>query len=173
MQDAGATEIIFIHGFELKKDVVQFFSATCHKHFLQKETGFANVLRELLINIQLEREDQVLFGMPDTVFRGNPFHQMLSIKGITCGLFITNYESKVDRLYGNKQKFAVKQSKSSSLQDWFWGVLKFEGANIIDMEAESYFSKYNEIGDILNQYDFSCINAGDYLDLGTWDNYNY
>ena len=40
------------------------------------------------------------------------------------------------------------------------------------MENTGQFSLYTEIGDILNFYDFACIRADDYLDLGTWDNYN-
>ena len=173
MQDAGAEQIVFIHGFEFKKDVIDFFNGANHKHFLQKTEGFSNVLRELLVNLTLKNDDSVLFGMPDTVFRGNPFHEMVAHPGIMCGLFTTNNETKVDRLYVDKQKFAVKQPKGPNLQDRFWGLLKFDGIDIIGMETDNHFSTYGEIGDIINQYDFSCINAEDYLDLGTWDNYNY
>ena len=75
--------------------------------------------------------------------------------------------------YENENKFAVKCSKSPGLQDRFWGLLKFSGVDIINMDKHDYFSTYDEIGDIVNQFKFSCIHAGDYLDLGTWDNYNY
>ena len=110
--------------------------------------------------------------MPDTFFRGNPFHEMIAHTGIACGLFTTNNASKVDRIYLDKQKFSVKQPKSPELQSRFWGLLKFDGVNIINMEETGQFLKHTEIGDILNLYDFSCVNGEDYLDLGTWDNYN-
>ena len=173
MKEAGAEEIIFIHGFEFKKDVIGFFNKDFHKHFLQKTEGFSNVLKELMINISLENSDKILFGMPDTVFRGNPFHEMVTHEGIACALFSTNDSSKVDRLYQNKQKFAVKQPKSWALQNRFWGLLKFDGINLLNMENTGQFSVHTEIGDILNLHDFACINADEYLDLGTWDNYNY
>jgi hypothetical protein len=172
MKEAGAEEIIFIHGFEFKKDVIDFFNKEFHKHFLQKTEGFSNVLKEIMINISLENSDKILFGMPDTVFRGNPFHEMVTHEGIACALFSTNDSSKVDRLYQNKQKFAVKQSKSWALQNRFWGLLKFDGINLLNMENAGQFSVHTEIGEILNLHDFTCINADDYLDLGTWDNYN-
>lgn len=173
MQEAGAKEIIFIHGSTLKKDVVDFFSHDCHRHFKQTRDGFANVLSELLINIPVQNHDKILFGMPDTVFRGNPFHEMIKTSGIVCGIFTTNDESKVDRLFKQKQKFSVKMPKLPDLQDKFWGLLKFDGSNIFDMISKNYFSQYSELGDILNHYKFSCVDAKDYLDLGTWDNYNY
>ena len=108
MVEAGAEEIVFIHGFEFKKEVINFFDKDFHKHFLQKRNGFSNVLREIIMNIPLENSDKILFGMPDTIFRGNPFHEMLEHEGIACALFTTNDSSKVDRLYQNKQKFAEK-----------------------------------------------------------------
>ena len=173
MRNAGAERIIFIHGFEFKKDVKKFYSEPCHVHFLQKTEGFANVLKEFLMNIDLQNQDIVLFGMPDTVFRGNPFLEMLKHRGITCALFRSNDESKVDRLYVNRRKFAVKQPKNSAFEDRFWGLLKFDGADMIRIEEKGHFSKYTEIGNILNQNEFTCIDAEEYLDLGTWDNYNY
>ena len=173
MKEAGAYQIVFIHGFEFKKDVLDFFNSSYHQHYLQKAEGFSNVVREFLLNTSLQNNDQILFGMPDTVFRGNPFHEMLTHDGLACALFTTNDKSKVDRLLMNEKKFAIKCAKSSNLEDRFWGLLKFDGSDILDMESNGYFSKYSEIGDIVNSYDFSCIDAEDYLDLGTWDNYNY
>ncbi len=174
MRAAGAEKIVFIHGFEFKRDVVDYFnSSSIHQHYLQRAEGFSNVLKEFSDNISLSINDRIFFGMPDTIFRGNPFTRMLAHEGVSCGLFTTNDESKVDRLLINENKFAVKCSKSPSLQDRFWGLLKFSGLDIINMDKQGYFSTYDEIGDIVNQFKFSCIHAGDYLDLGTWDNYNY
>ena len=170
--EAGAEKIVFIHGFELKNDVVTFFKSINHLHFVQKSAGFSNVLKEFLTNISLQSNDKVLFGMPDTVFRGNPFHEMLLKQGIACGLFTTNEDSEVDRLYINEKKFAVKKVKSPLLQNMFWGLLKFDGSDLVSMENQGHFLKYSEIGDIINQYNFSCVEAEDYLDIGTWDNYN-
>lgn len=173
MRAAGAKRIVFIHGFEFKQDVLAYFNSDGYQHFLQRGEGFANVLKEFLVNISVNVNDQIFFGMPDTIFRGNPLNEMVACEGVSCGLFTTNDESKVDRLFINENKFSVKCRKSPGLQDRFWGLLKFSGLDIINMNKKGYFAKYNEIGDIVNQFEFSCIYAGDYLDLGTWDNYNY
>lgn len=173
MREAGAKQIVFIHGFEFKLDVLEYFDSGSFRHYLQKSEGFSNVLREFLMNTSVKNDDQILFGMPDTVFYGNPFPEMLKRSGIACGIFSTNSDSRVDRLLINERKFAVKKSKNSELQDRFWGLLKFDGLDIINMESKDYFTKFSEIGDILNKYGFSCIEAENFLDLGTWDNYNY
>ena len=173
MREAGAKQIVFIHGFEFKRDVLDYFDSELFKHYLQNSEGFSNVLREFLTNTSVQNDDQILFGMPDTIFSGNPFPEMLKRSGISCGIFTTTANSKVDRLLINERKFAVKKPKEPELQDRFWGLLKFDGSDIINMELKEYFTKFGEIGDILNKYEFSCIDAEDYLDLGTWDNYNY
>ena len=144
MEEAGAAQIIFIHGFELKKDVTDFYHLDSYKHFLQKAEGFANVLREFLGNIPVEVDDKILFGMPDTIFAGNPFTEMLKYPSITCAIFTTNDETEVDRLYIGSQKFAVKQRKRRALQERFWGLLKFDGEDILNMEVNDYFSKYSD-----------------------------
>ena len=173
MRAAGAEQIIFIHGFEVKRDVIDYFNSDIHRHFIQRSDGFSNVLKEFLVNIPISKNDLIFFGMPDTIFNGNPFSKMAAHEGVSCGLFTTNDESKVDRLLINENKFAVKRAKSPGLQDRFWGLLKFDGEDIINMNKKGYFSKYNEIGDIVNQFQFNCTFAGDYLDLGTWETYNY
>ena len=172
MMQAGAQKIIFIHGFEFKVDVQNFFDGPMHHHFVQKSDGFSNVLFEFVINVAFESVDKILFGMPDTIFNGNPFLEMINKEGIDCALFTTNDQSKVDRLYKDK-KICYQKTKMNYLQNRFWGLLKFDGVNLKKMEKSGCFAKHKEIGTILNEEGFSCTFADEFLDLGTWDNYNY
>ena len=80
------------------------------KHFIQKTEGFANVLREFLFNVPIHKNDKVLFGMPNTVFRGNPFREMLEYNGIACGIFTTNDESKFDGYLSAKNSCKTAQN---------------------------------------------------------------
>ncbi len=171
MLEAGAEKIYFIHGFEHKQDVTRYYSDSKYIHITQKQVGFANTLLEYF-NVSTEDEQTILFGMPDTLFRGNPFIDMVGNPGVVCGLFLTNDETKVDRLFIGQNRFAVKQAKTDELEYCFWGVLKFDRDNLEHMVSESMFDKYSEIGDIVNEFAFSTVLADKYLDLGIWMNYN-
>ena len=148
------------------------------KHIKQTTPGFAKVLIDFYSNLVLEEDDQILFGLPDSIYEGNPFIGMRQRKGLVCGLFITdNPETKVDRLTIDTMGFQIKSPKRIDNQDWFWGVLKFDGKTLHDLYQVLEFgawdsSKYNEIGQLLNRMPHTLIKNGSYTDLGTWVDYN-
>lgn len=171
MRDGGAETICFVHGSEVKKGIVDFYFEDMH--ITQRTPGFATVLKDMYEFQNLKDNDTVLFGLPDSIFEGNPFEQMVEHPGIVCGLFNSDPYTKVDRLdKENDQFFEVKSQKHESNQNWFWGVLKFDGSDIRHMVETGLLDRYTEVGDILNQYDKTYVYADSYLDLGTWDNYN-
>ncbi len=172
MELAGAKKIYFVHGSEFKKDICDYFNEECYVHILQERLGFANVIYDFVNHALLEKHDKILFGLPDTVFDENPFVEMINISGIVCGLFTTNKLSKVDRLNQEKPQFQVKTAKNEHNSDWFWGILKFDSANLMRMVADRVFDTYSEIGVILNLYPNQHVYGKSYLDLGTWENYN-
>lgn len=173
MKLAGAQQIVFVHGYDFKQDVLRHFNGFEHLHVLQQKLGFANVIRDLYTTQDLQDEDKVLFGLPDSVFDKNPYVEMLEKSGIVCGLFKTNNYSKVDRLdVIHENAFHVKSAKGLNAGDWFWGILKFDGTNIKKMIEDKAFDRHTEIGHILNMYDMNFIHGERYLDLGTWINYN-
>ena len=172
---AGARVIYFIHGTELKQGIVDYYSNPARFiHIVQKTPGFANVLKDFYDACDLKKDDQVLFGLPDSVYEGNLFKEMVATPGIVCGLFTTSDDANVDRLGLDSKYFQVKVCKAECNQEWFWGVLKFTGEYI------NLIVKYNldlpnpdkEIGSILNGYNTFKVKGGSYLDLGTWVNYN-
>jgi adenylate cyclase class IV len=106
------------------------------------------------------------------VFDRNPFVEMLYLPGIVCGLFQTDRHTKVDRLDSTGKNFQVKVKQSKDNSEWFWGVLKFDTENIQTIINNCDLDKYSEIGNILNQYQKQFVNGNNYLDLGTWTDYN-
>jgi glucose-1-phosphate thymidylyltransferase len=173
MELAGASKIYFVHGFEFKKDLKEFFNESNYIHILQNTIGFANVIKDFYDEVKdLKDEDRIIFGLPDSIFNENPFVEMLNKKGIVCGLFTTNKISKVDRLEIKQNKFQIKVSKNDGNKDQFWGILKFDGLCIKKMIQDKVFDKFNEIGEILNLYNFDYVIGNSYLDIGTWQNYN-
>jgi hypothetical protein len=174
MELAGAEKIYFVHGSEFKRDIKDFFIESKYVHILQDNLGFANVIFDFYneISKNLQDKDKIIFGLPDSIFDDNPFVDMINKKGIVCGMFKTNKNSKVDRLDISKNLFQIKVCKNEKNQDKFWGVLKFDGLDIKKMISENVFEKNSEIGEILNLYYFDFVDCEHYLDLGTWQNYN-
>jgi hypothetical protein len=172
MLEAGAEKIIFIHGDDFKIDVTSFYTTNEHKHYKQSKTGFANVLYEAYKIENIKKNDIVLFGMPDTIFEDNLYIQMVKESGVVAGLFVTDSESKVDRLDKAGQKFHVKTELDMNTTENFWGILKFDGQNISDAIEQGLFDMYSEVGPIVNSFKFTTVQGGKYIDLGTWKNYN-
>ena len=169
---AGVEKVYFIHGDEFKKDLKDFYKENKYIHILQKTTGFANVIQDFYEAAKPEDKDKVLFGLPDSIFNKNPFVRLLNKGGIVCGLFETEDCTKVDRLGLDKEHFQVKAEKNDSNLNLFWGVLKFDGKNIREIIDDGGLDKTSEVGEILNMYPKSFIECGEYLDLGTWENFN-
>lgn len=175
MIKAGAGEIYFIHGDTYKEDIVSYFKENKHKHILQEKIGFAMVLKTFYDNLEkkLDKNDQILFGLPDVYFEGNPFPCLLEEYGLVCGLFKTNDFTKVDRLIINTNKFDVKSIKTYNNSDYFWGVLKFDKENLDFIIQNTNFETTQEIGHILNNsIDKKFCYYGKYIDIGTWENLN-
>lgn len=176
MELAGAKQIVFVHGLEYKQDIVDFYrdelwvNHSKYVHITQDKLGFANVISEFYDKVETHDGDKVIFGLPDSVFNVNPFIEMINEKGIVAGLFTTEPYAKVDRL--SQGKFQVKTAKTESNEDWFWGVLKFDIDDIVQMSEDNIFETYSEIGDIVNHYGFTTIKGDKYIDLGTWTGYN-
>lgn len=172
MRLAGAERIVFVHGSGVKGGIVDHFSDQIH--ITQITPGFATVLGDFHRHISPQWDDQILFGLPDSVFEGNPFPRMLEQPGVVCGLFSTDPYTKVDRLSkNNEQTFEVKAPKTEHNQNWFWGVLKFDGKALHRIMAEKMLDDTKEVGVVLNQFsDKQYVRGESYLDLGTWDNYN-
>ena len=164
---AGAEKIVFVHGSEIKADVAEFFAHERYLHVQQSKLGFARVLYDFIEEVDLAEDDKVMFGLPDSVFDGNPFIEMVDMPGIVAGVFQTFETSKVDRLNKEGTTFQVKISRNENNQDWFWGVLKFDACNLIDFNKDGVFDIHSEIGEIVNKYQFSLVKGRRYVDIGT------
>ena len=168
----GADKIYFIHGKKYKSYLKNFFKGKNFIHILQRSKGFSKVLSDFTKAAKPEDQDKIIFGLPDSIFSKNPFIKMLNEDGIVCGLFETQDNSKVDRLDKNKKKFIVKSEKNQNNLNLFWGVLKFDGLNLKKITQDKDSINLPEIGDVLNKYQKKMLDCGQYLDIGTWDNYN-
>lgn len=173
MRIAGADKIVFVHGVEMKAGIVQHFADTRRMiHLTQTKPGFATVLGDFYEYISPGPSDVILFGMPDTVFEGNPFPEMVEQEGLVCGLFTTVPESAVDRLLLDGSGFQVKTPKTSVNSDHFWGTIKFMGEHVASIVERGLLEKTSEVGEVLNSLPKSYVFGGEYADLGTWGNYN-
>jgi hypothetical protein len=172
MEDAGAERIVFVHGEEFKEGIRSHYSGPNYIHIKQTKPGFAMVLKDFVDAIPLKDEDIVLFGLPDSIFEGNPFRDMVLKDGIVCGLFFSDPYAKVDRLSKTEPVFQVKTAKHDDNQNWFWGVLKFGSTDLKRIMFDRMLEQHTEIGDILNHYPKSFVHGDTYLDLGTWYSYN-
>lgn len=186
MLEAGASEIVFVHGKELKQDIVKYYDDEIYQHICQKTVSFSGVLKDAYYSILPLDSDKILFGLPDTMFTGNPFIDSLLLKNIVCCAFYASDNSlKVDRLktLNSNTVFDVKNVKTEQNSELFWGCLKFDAENILDMINSGLFDKTNEIGELINLYfkdpqnkskvTISILSPNVYfLDVGTWKNLN-
>lgn len=174
MIQAGAETIYFIHGKLPKNDVYNHYAPTTKQfvHITQDSPSFAESLKDFYDAAKPQDDDKILFGLPDSIFEGNLFLNVLSQDGLVAGLFTTLDSTKVDRLGAYEKKFHVKTEKTDDTTEWFWGVLKFTGENIKEMIEDGMFKQYTEIGSIINHYPIKFVWGGNYIDLGTWENLN-
>jgi glucose-1-phosphate thymidylyltransferase len=170
MLSARVDHIVFVHGKKFKKDVKKFYQDDNYIHLKQTNEQFGGVLYDFYNSLSIDDHDQIVFGLPDTIYQGNPFKELLTHPNIVAGLFQASDYSLVDRLWHGK--FQVKSPKTNENEVWFWGTLKFDGADIKKMIDDKQFNKHTEIGSILNEYDFRCAYFNKYFDLGTWKGYN-
>ncbi len=176
MKDAGAEIIIFVHGKDVKQDIADHYNGCRFVHIKQAEPSFAGCLKDFFYQVNPKDEDTVIFGLPDSIFEGNPFLELVKKRGVACGLFKTLPSTKVDRLAKMEncghRWFSVKTTLNQEVTDWFWGILKFDGSDIRQMINARMFDRFTEIGHILSLYDKELVYAGSYIDLGTWENLN-
>lgn len=170
MLSANVDIVVFVHGKKYKKDVKNFFQDDNCIHIKQTNERFGGVLYDFYNKISVKDSDQIVFGLPDSVYERNPFKELLNHPNIVAGLFKADDYNLVDRLWHGK--FQVKSPKTSENEQWFWGVLKFDGSDIKQMIVDHQFDKHTEIGAILNDYKFHCTYYNKYFDLGTWKGYN-
>ena len=158
MEEAGCNKIIIIHGKKNKKDILKYFPN--YKHICQENIN-PFVLNDILKFIS---NGILLYGLPDTIYTGNPFIEAINIKGHVACIFETlNDNLKVDRI--NKNKFDVKSEKTLFNQNKFWGAAKF----IIEDMPKNYTGK--EVGEYLNLINVNYSYNKEYVDLGTWLGY--
>lgn len=161
MKLAGCQTIFFVHGTEYKKDILNFYSDSSFVHLTQRENS-PFVLNDIL---KILNSGTLLYGLPDTVFEGNPFIESIKIQGnVSCIFYTNNNNLKVDRI-NNNNKFDIKSAKTKKNKNLFWGAVKFE--------IKSMLLNYNgnEVGEYLNLLNTSYLNCGKYMDIGTWKGY--
>lgn len=168
MVEAGCEELRFVHGREYKEEVRRLYPEC--QHLKQAREGFARVLEDCW-NAGVKDEDKILFGLPDSLFEGNPFPEMLNLPGVVAGLFTTDPTARVDRLRLTKS-FDVKSPKTDDNLDLFWGVIKMDGSDLRRVIEDDILSETNEIGEVLNRVGFDIVIGGAYRDLGTWEALN-
>ncbi len=158
MKEAQCDEIFFIHGKEYKEDIFKHFIG--YHHARQKDTN-PFVLNDILKCVD---SGILLYGLPDTIYTGNPFIKAIAMEGhVACIFETSNDDLKVDRISHNK--FDIKSEKTLLNQNNFWGAAKL----IIEDMPKNYFGK--EMGEYLNLIDINYSYNKEYVDLGTWLGY--
>ena len=115
MINAGVDQIVFVHGDEYKKEIVNFYSASTFAHITQKNSSPLLVFRDFLSFINFDLNTKILYGLPDSITFENSYIKMLDKKGIVCALFTGGDRLLVDRL-NSFNKFDIKSSKTNSNQ---------------------------------------------------------
>lgn len=171
MISAGCDSIYFIHGKKLKNELIEYYNDKKFIHIQNLKISFSEVINTFFKHAKLQRNDTILFGLPDSYYKGNPFIELINNRGLCCGLFKTFDNIKVDRL-NNSNKFDVKSQKNENNLNLFWGVIKFDYDSLNQYIEILNKSGHNEVGNIINDIDFSYIILDYYYDLGTWDSLN-
>lgn len=161
MINANCDKIVFVHGEQYKTDIVKYFDNENYLHILQQKSS-PFVINDFL---KFFNEGIMLYGLPDTVYYGNPFIESLNYNGNIACIFETNdQELKVDRL-NNDHKFDIKSIKLDTNSNKFWGAAKLEIKTLpLDFVG-------NEVGDFLNYIGVDYTYNSFYEDLGTWKGY--
>jgi len=171
MLSAGAEKIVFIHGKNYKKEIIEIFSGKKYIHLNNISDRQSEVFSVFFDNIFLEEQDILFYGLPDTFYIKNLFLNMKEKKGLVCGMYKIDDNPKVGRLDIDTKKF-IKSIKKHNNSDFCWGVLK------LDYEVLKKFYNYlkldslAEAEELINLVDFSLEYGEEYFDLGTWDSLN-
>lgn len=171
MINAGVDQIVFVHGNNYKREIVNFYSSSTFVHITQKTSSPLLVFRDFLSFINFDPNTKILYGLPDSITFENPYLKMLDKKGVVCALFTGSDRLQVDRLT-NFNKFDIKSSKNKLNQSWFWGAIKFDYSDLLSIVSSIEFNVCTDIGELLNYNPFNTVRLGQYFDLGTWEGYN-
>lgn len=171
MISAGCDAIYFIHGKEYKQQIVDYYNGDKFFHIQNFDASFSEVINCFFKHVKISEDDKILFGLPDSFYKGNPFTKLINIEGLCCGLFKTFDVVKVDRL-NKDNKFDVKSEKTENNSNLFWGVIKFDYFSINKYVNLLQTSIEKEVGNIINSMQFSYVIEDFYFDLGTWDSLN-
>lgn len=168
MLQAGCEKIYFIHGESYKQQIREYYNKEKFSHINNYSPDFSMSIGSFVENVKIEKNDTILFGLPDSFYYGNLFLKLVKKDGLCCGLFETFDETKVDRINKNN-KFDVKSKKTNDNSNLFWGVLKFDFSTINLYNEILQKTKEKEVGNIINQINFTCEIGEKYIDLGTWE----
>lgn len=183
MLQGGATRICFVIS-PAKTDIINYFggrfgnAAICYAIQANPE-GLCDAIFTTLPFIP--PEDDVLIGLPDTVwFPENGFQQLPSRK-FSFLLFPVErpelFDAVITDEQGFVQKIEVKEKKPST--DWIWGGLKLPGAELVLLRrlwhergrADQYLGTLVN-SHIANGHKVAAIKCGErYVDVGTLHGY--
>lgn len=171
MISAGCDVIYFIHGKKFKTQIIDYYRNDNFFHIQNFSESFSEVINCFFTSVNINENDKILFGLPDSYYKGNPFVKLIEINGLCCGLFKTFDTVKVDRL-NKDNRFDIKSEKNQNNSNLFWGVIKFDYSSMKKYIQILQNTKEKEIGNIINCMEFSYTIEDIYFDLGTWDSLN-
>jgi choline kinase len=168
MIEAGCEKIYFIHGKEFKTEILELFYSKNYYHIKNYSDRQSDIFNSFFTNINPEKDDIYLYGLPDSYYEINLFNTIRDIDGLVCGMFKVDDNSKVGRL-DTKGKF-VKSIKDDNNSDKCWGLLKmnFEVLSKLSSMLVESTDVQLEVEIFLNKFDFKTVDGGKYWDLGTW-----
>lgn len=168
---AGAEKIIFIHGSNKKKEIVELFNNKNFLHLNNNSKRQSEVFSVFFNNVPLNENDVILYGLPDSYYNINLFPKMLNNSGLVCGMYKCSSYSNVGRIDIKTNKF-IKSQKNAYLSEFCWGVLKFDYNSIKNFNYYINKDINLEAEELLNFNNFSLLYGDLYYDLGTWDSIN-
>jgi glucose-1-phosphate thymidylyltransferase len=128
-------------------------------------------------------DEQVLVGLPDTVWFPRHGYRLLPEEGLSFLCFPVDrpelFDAVVSDDTGRVQAIQVKQSQASS--DWIWGAFKLSGALLGELHALWCARGRRDpyVGTLVNEYlerggSALAVKAGSqYFDVGTLDGYRH
>ncbi|MHB8878554.1 MAG: sugar phosphate nucleotidyltransferase [Myxococcaceae bacterium] len=179
---AGATKLCFVISPE-KSDLIEHFRASagpaqiCYAVQPRPEGLCDALFRALPL---LHPEDEVLAGLPDTVWFPENGLTLLG-PGLSFLLFPVGaperFEAVVTDDFGNVKEIQVRRPGASS--PWVWGAFKLTGAILSELHGLwlGRFPRDEHLGTLVNAYlaeggKATAVRRGSlYLDVGTLDGY--
>lgn len=174
MYDAGATAIYAVHGTHHKQDIVAEYPFLVH--ITQDQPSFGGVLKSFVDDTELEDNDTVFLGLPDSVYFDKMFCHGKDSQLPVLSCFQALDGTRVDRLVHTTPEVKLDiKAPYRHLQNsvWFWAGITFKGGYLKDCAANGLLNNLQEIGTLLNKTGFDSEPFGGlYYDTGTWEGYN-